>query len=80
MDVTERVRALATEQNTLLGLFICQGSIDLNRTARRLRIPEGEKGHLSQERFEKQKLSQGHPDEKDLADTKEAVKKALEQL
>lgn len=80
MDVTERVRALATEHNTLLGLFICQGSIDLRRTARRLRIPEGEKGHLSQERFEKQKLSQGHPDEKDLADTKEAVKKALEQL
>lgn len=79
-QVSERVRALAEEENTLLGLFICQGSIDLRRTARRLRIQEGEKGHLSQERFEKQKLSQGHPDEKDLADTKEAVKKALERL
>ncbi len=80
MDVTERVRALASEENTLLGLFICQGSIDLRRTARRLRIPEGEKGHLSQERFERQKLSLGHPDEKDLEDTKEAVKNALQKL
>lgn len=80
MDVAERVRTLAMEENELLGLFICQGSVDLKRTARKLRIPEGEKGHLSQERFEKQKLSQGHPDEKDLADAREAVKKALEKL
>lgn len=73
-DVTERVKALASENNTLLGHFLCQGSIDLNRTAQRLKIPEGQKGHLSQERFEKQKLSLGHPDEKDLADAREAVR------
>ena len=73
-DVTERVKALASENNTLLGHFLCQGSIDLNRTAQRLKIPEGEKGHLSQERFERQKLSLGHPDEKDLADAREAVR------
>ena len=73
-DVTERVKALASENNTLLGHFLCQGSIDLNRTAQRLKIPEGEKGHLSQERFERQKLSLGHPDEKDHADAREAVR------
>lgn len=72
-DVSERVEALASENNTLLGHFLCQGSIDLSRTAARLRIPEGQKGHLSAERFEKQKPSLGHPDEKDLADAKIAV-------
>lgn len=72
-DVTRRVVAHASAYNNLLGHFLCQGSIDLNRTARRLRIPFGEKGHLSQERFEKQKLSLSHPDEMDLKDAKEAV-------
>ena len=79
-DVTERVCALASENNRLLGHFLCQGSIDLNRTAQRLKIPEGEKGHLSMERFERQKLSLGHPDEKDLADAAEAVRSFLENL
>ena len=79
-DVTERVKALASENNTLLGHFLCQGSIDLNRTAQRLKIPEGQKGHLSQERFEKQKLSLGHPDEKDLADAREAVRRFFANL
>ncbi|MBQ9764779.1 MAG: hypothetical protein IJW18_01115 [Lachnospiraceae bacterium] len=73
-DVAERVWALASEENTLLGHFLCRGSIDLRRTARRLSIPEGEKGHLSQERFEKQKLSLGHPNEEDLKNAQEAVK------
>ena len=79
-DVTERVKALASENNTLLGHFLCQGSIDLNRTAQRLKIPEGQKGHLSQERFEKQKLSLGPPDEKDLADAREAVRRFFANL
>lgn len=73
-DVTERVTALAKENNTLLGHYLCQGCIDLNRTAQRLKIPEGEKGHLSAERFEKQKLSLGHPDESDLKAATEAVR------
>lgn len=73
-DVRQRVSALVSEDNILLGHFLCQGSIDLKRTAQRLNIPEGQKGHLSQERFEKQKLSQGHPDATDLKDAKEAVR------
>ena len=35
--VDARIRALAEERNNLLGHFLCQGSIDLRRTARRLR-------------------------------------------
>lgn len=76
-DVAERVSALASEQNTLLGHFLCRGSIDLNRTRRRMAIPEGEKGHLSPEHFEKQKESLGHPDAEDYKNAQEAVKKFL---
>lgn len=76
-SVYERVGALASENNTLLGNYLCRGSIDLNRTFERTKIPEGEKGHLSEERFEKQKQSLGHPDEKELVGAAKAVKEAL---
>lgn len=76
-DVSARVEALASENNRLLGHYLCRGSIDLRRTAARLRIPEGEKRHLSAERFEKQKLSLGHPDETELSEAKAAVEAFL---
>ena len=76
-DVSARVEALASENNRLLGHYLCRGSIDLRRTAARLRIPEGEKGHLSAESFEKQKLSLGHPDETELSEAKAAVEAFL---
>ena len=76
-DVSARVEALASENNRLLGHYLCRGSIDLRRTAARLRIPEGEKGHLSAERFEKQKLSLEHPDETELFEAKAAVEAFL---
>ena len=71
--VCERVTELASKNNTLLGHFLCQGSIDLRRTGRKLR-----EGKLTAERFEKQKESQGHPDAKDLADAKAEVASFLE--
>ena len=71
--VCENVKALASADNHLLGHYLCQGSIDLNRTFARTRIPEGEKGHLSLERFEKQKLSLGHPNAEELEAARRAV-------
>ena len=71
--VCENVIALASADNHLLGHYLCQGSIDLNRTFARTRIPEGEKGHLSLERFEKQKLSLGHPNAEELEAARRAV-------
>ena len=59
---------------------LCRGSIDLKRTARKLRIPEGVKGHLSPERFERQKESLGHPDSAELEGVKTAVAGFLAQL
>lgn len=71
--VCENVIALASADNHLLGHYLCQGSIDLNRTFARTRIPEGEKGHLSAERFERQKLSLGHPNAEELEAARRAV-------
>ena len=78
--VCENAENLVRAQNTLAGHFLCRGSIDLARTARRLRIPEGEKGHLSPERFEKQKESLGHPNAEELAQCQTEVKEFLKAL
>lgn len=64
--VYQNIHDLVIKDNILLGNFLCRGSIDLNRTRQRLSIPMGEKGHLSKERFEKQKESLGHPNKMDL--------------
>ena len=78
--VCENVENLVRENNQLIGHYLCRGSIDLNRTARRLRIPEGQKGHLSPERFEKQKESLGHPDAQELAQLQDEMKVFLQKL
>lgn len=75
--VCENVIALASEHNTLLGHYLCRGSIDLRRTFARTRIPEGQKGHLSAERFEKQKQSLGHPNADELEGARAAVAEFL---
>ena len=71
-DVFARVSALAAEDNTLLGHYLCQGAIDLARTGKKLRD-----GKITQAHFERQKLSQGHPDENDLAGCRAAVRAFL---
>ena len=71
-DVFARVSALAAENNTLLGHYLCQGAIDLARTGKKL--PDGK---ITPAHFERQKLSQGHPDENDLAGCRAAVRAFL---
>ena len=73
-DVFARVSALAPEDNTLLGHYLCQGAIDLARTGKKLRD-----GKITPEHFERQKLSQGHPDENDLAGCRAAVRDFLKE-
>ena len=72
--VYQNVVDLVNQQNICLGHFLCRGAIDLVRTSKRLSIPEGEKGHLSLERFEYQKRSQGHPDEIDYKNAIDFIK------
>ena len=67
-DVFARVSALVAENNTLLGHDHCQGAIDLARTGKKLR-----EGKITPEHYARQKLSQGHPNEKELADCRAAV-------
>lgn len=43
-DVSARVEALASENNRLLGHYLCRGSIDLRRTARAAADSGGRKG------------------------------------
>jgi len=64
--VFQNVIDLVNQQNICLGHFLCRGAIDLVRTSKRLSIPLGEKGHLSQEKFEDQKKSLGHPNQDDI--------------
>ena len=71
-DVFARVSALASADNTLLGHYLCQGAIDLARTGKKLR-----EGKISPERYERQKLSQGHPDAADLENCRAAVRKFM---
>lgn len=77
MKVRENVNNLVNKDNILLGHYLCRGSIDLKRTFKKTLIPEGEKGHLSKERFEKQKESLGHPNLEDINNGFEFVKSIL---
>ncbi len=69
-SVVGRVEELVKKQNNLVGHFLCRGSIDLIRTVQKLKIPEGERGHLTPERFQGQIYSQNHPNEYDLHEAK----------
>ena len=75
--VYENASNLVLKNNNLIGNFLCRGSIDLNRTAKRMEIPEGQKGHLSKERFEKQKESINHPNELDFENARKVLKEAF---
>lgn len=78
--VRANVKALAEEENNLIAQYLCVGSIDLKRTYERTKIPEGEKGHLPMERFERQKLTQGHPNEAELGEASRVVNEAISTL
>ncbi len=77
LKVKENVQNCVSLQNEMLGQFLCRGAIDLKRTYKRTLIPEGEKGHLSKERFEKQKESLGHPDKVDIKNAYDFVRSFL---
>lgn len=75
--VLQNVENLVKEENTLLGNFLCRGAIDLNRTKRKLLIPEGMPGHMTLEKFAKQQESQNHPDDNDLANAKKFIEEVF---
>ncbi len=79
-SVVQRVEALVSAQNNMVGHFLCRGSIDLIRTVQKLKLPEGEKGRLTPERFQGQLYSANHPNEYDLHEAKTFTVKMMNKL
>ncbi len=78
--VRASVAAIVKEKNILVADYLCRGSIDVKRTFEKTKIPEGEKGHLSMERYENQLKSLGHPNEEELDGARRVVEKVFEQI
>ncbi len=75
--VEANVRAAVEGNNTCLGVYLCQGSVDLERLRKRLYLPEDNPHYVSPEKFQRHVDMQGHPDESDLVAAGEAVLKML---
>ena len=75
--VFNNVNKLVSQNNELIGNYLCQGAIDMNRTYKRTKLPKDSRGYLPIEMWEQQKESLTHPDSLDLYNAKEAVKKAF---
>ncbi len=80
LSTAKRVEELVSEQNNLLGHFLCRGSIDLMRTVQKLKIPEGERGRLSPEMFQSYIQSAGHPTAYDLHKAADFTAKILAKM
>ncbi len=81
-DYGDRVRRNVSEQisqdNECLGVYICQGSVDLKRIERRRHLPEDSKHYVSDKKYRRFLATQGHPDREDLESVARAVRSALE--
>ena len=78
--VRERVEALASAENKVVAHYLCQGSIDLARSKRKLTIPAGQFGHLNEEGFKRHLGTQEHPTAEEIDGARAAVKKALTEI
>ena len=78
-QVRENVSRVISERNQLLGLFLCRGKIDEERTRRRRRLPEGHPHYLTEEAYKRHLSSRTHPDERDLNEAVLFLKKIMEE-
>lgn len=67
-NVCARVEELVQKNNNLIGHFLCRGSIDLARTQQKMKLPEGQKRHMSPDQFMNQIYSLYHPNDYDLCE------------
>ncbi len=83
-DYGERVKGNARSSieghNTCIGVFVCRGAVDLERKRKLLLLPEDDPKHITQEKYERYLLTQGHPDEEDLKRVAEFVKEKLSEF
>jgi flavodoxin len=65
-DIAQKAREAATEKNTVLGCFLCQGKIDPALTARFRDLPADNPHAMTPERVKLHEEAAKHPDEKDI--------------
>ena len=65
-QVRENVSRVISERNQLLGLFLCRGKIDEERTRKRRSLPKDHPHYLTEEAYKRHLSSRTHPDERDL--------------
>lgn len=78
--VCRRVEGLVQKNNNLVGHFLCRGSIDLVRTEQKMKLPQGQKGHMTPERFLKQVHSLCHPNAYDLCEAAAFTVKMMKKM
>ena len=75
--VENNIRQLIEEKNQCIGVCLCKGAIDLRRMRRRMALPQDHPRHVTQEKFQKSLLTQGHPDHDDLERVNSFVENSL---
>ena len=75
--VRKNVREVIEKENTCLGVCICQGAINLKRVQGRRMLPKEDRHYLSDEKYARFLETQGHPDEADLRQAAECVRRYL---
>jgi flavodoxin len=76
-DVAERVGALISKDNALLGCFLCQGKIDPKLTEKFKQFPPDHPHAMTPERIQRHKDALSHPDAEDVANATRACKSML---
>lgn len=80
LRVRENIRVEIEENNTCLGVYLCQGRIDPERTWRRRRLPRDHRHYLDDEGLKRHLKSQSHPDERDVDRAKQFLAKQIRML
>ncbi|MDR0720091.1 MAG: flavodoxin family protein [Treponema sp.] len=65
-DISQKVKGLAAEKNTVLGCFLCQGKIDPALTERFKSLPADNPHAMTEERMKRHLEAAKHPDENDI--------------
>ena len=64
--VERNVREAIGQRNICIGVFLCQGAVNMDSARKRMELPEDSPHYVSMEKYQRMLLTQGHPDEVDL--------------
>ncbi len=75
MKVRKNIADYINQENQCIDIFLCQGAVSLEKTMRRRNLPKDAPHHLNDEAYQRHLDSQSHPDEKDLKNVVDFVKR-----